>query len=312
MQIASSLFPADHLLALVLERYGVREWALAMSPVLGSTADAAARCVGMMEECMRSLIDMVTFTPSKPEWVSLPGGDKRLVNVVGARKELVHTLISGPKPRSKLVKSAELAMVGYGHEPLPDPVIAHLVDSVATFRPPQGMEAGVYVLKDELYSDFDAFFHHLTMKEMLECRERWQDKRSATADAAVKSSNADTPEFFKAARPFCPPPPAPMPAFCGVRRLLWSQASARIVRGVLRDAVGAVQLRTSVSLLTAALHWLTLAVHAWPAGSPSQRYSALTGAPAIPMPPVTCDRCVMWLVRVLVVDGGAIACSRGS
>ncbi len=40
--------------------------------------------------------------------------------------------------------------------------------------------------------------------------------------------------------------------------------SVRIVRGLLRDAVGHVELRTSTSLVSAGLHWLTLALHCWP------------------------------------------------
>lgn len=80
-----------------------------------------------------------------------PPPQRRYVNVIGVRKELVHALVSSPKPRSKLVKVAELAMVGFGHEPLPDDIAAKMIEAVAAFRPPQGMDPGVYVLKDELF-----------------------------------------------------------------------------------------------------------------------------------------------------------------
>ncbi len=60
----------DHLFALMLERFKLREWALAASPVLGSTADAAKRCVSMMEEFLRLCVHLVSFTPSQPKWMS--------------------------------------------------------------------------------------------------------------------------------------------------------------------------------------------------------------------------------------------------
>lgn len=179
-QLAASQLHPDHFVSVILDRFGVLESALAVAPVLGSNADAAKQCMAMTEDAFRLLIDIVTFTPSRPAWMesrapaevgahgrSRTDSDtrqcrwshgraalvvvlqKRLVNVAGARKELVHALMCGPKPRSKLVKSAELAMFGLGQERIPDDVLTELIEAVATFRPPQGMDAGVYVLKDE-------------------------------------------------------------------------------------------------------------------------------------------------------------------
>lgn len=68
-QAVASLMSPDHLLGLVLDRFKLREWALLSSPVLGTNPDAATRLLCMMEECLRFLIDLVTFTPAQPQWV---------------------------------------------------------------------------------------------------------------------------------------------------------------------------------------------------------------------------------------------------
>lgn len=84
----------------------------------------------------------------------------QLASVPGIRKELIHALIGSAKPRSKLVKVAELALVGYGQDKLQDDAVTALIESVATYRAPSGLEAGVYVLKDECYGKLCVMRRH--------------------------------------------------------------------------------------------------------------------------------------------------------
>ncbi len=65
------------------------------------------------------------------------------------RREIVHALCAGPKPRSKLFDAAIhcLPVLTDGH--IPDAIATAIIESVATYRRPQGMEKGLFVLKDE-------------------------------------------------------------------------------------------------------------------------------------------------------------------
>lgn len=140
-----------------------------------------------------------------------------------------------------------------------------MIPRVSTRPPPLLPRAGEY----------DPFFHHLPHKEQMEARERWVEKRTATAP----SHPVGSPEYLAAARPIAPAPPAPLPAFCPVRRVLLCSTVVCFVRGVLRDVVGGIELRASPSLLSSSLHLFTLALHCWPASRPP--YAAVSGtAPA--------------------------------
>ena len=100
---------------------------------------------------------------------------------------------------------------------------------------------------------FDPYFPHLSAKEHSAAKTAWSEKRASGAPAAE--------QLLRQARPLVREPPTPVAAYARLMDLPLCRAGVVVVRGLLRDAVDRVALRTSDSLLAAGLQWLTVAVH---------------------------------------------------
>jgi len=219
------------------------------------------------------------------------------------RSELVHALAAHKEgagmPYSLIVKVFANEPGGEAGISRSDTAITGVLHSIAEYREPRagGNTPGLYVLKDAVLCDeYDWTHPHLAYPaQHAQARTAWTTRRKAGAGVEARGGAG--------ARPIAPAPPPASPAFLPTRRLLHSVATAHMLRLLLSDFVLATLVlpalqvgvegqgdttecdrlsgarvpgahleyvlhlapqRTSEGVLHAALHVLTLALHAWP------------------------------------------------
>jgi hypothetical protein len=179
------------------------------------------------------------------------------------RRELVHHLASGSKPRSGVSKAA--AWVFHKAKQVEEAAVTAVLSEIADYRAPTGMEAGVYVLKDELWGEVDLFHPHLSTKHQLDAREVWLAKRKGAKVTTLPLHAAMT-----AARPVVPAPPRTWPTLVPLRRVLHTVAMAHTAKTALHDYVSHVEdagkgrQHSNDAVVLGVLALLSLAAHTWP------------------------------------------------
>ena len=239
-------------------------------------------------------------SPSSSSWTQLASAAD-IASATAAlqlRREVVHFLSGGPRPRSALAKLA--ASVYDGKNKVDEEALTSVLTSVADYRQPSGvLDSGVYVLKDAvLLSEFDPTFRHMKPDRRADAMDVWRNRRKATAYAAASAAPtggatvsvaavaaAAAPTLIKvleSARPIVPQPPPVHPAFLPVRSLLHTPGFVHVARVILSEAVqnlnataasGSTEspkrtppkvLAASDAAVTSVVHALTLALHTWP------------------------------------------------
>lgn len=198
---------------------------------------------------------------------------------ISLRRELVHALAAGPQPRSALINAAMAVYhrIKSSRTAVDDVAMSTVLSAISDYRPPAGMEAGVYVIKDSiLASEYDYTYRHLSPRKHVQAREAWAAARRKLAASSSSSASAAPLHLGSvagvggagaAALPLVPAPPPSLHSFTPIRRLLHTVAHAHIIKSIFMDAdCGGGGDRGGDSALIGAMHTLTLALHTWPGG----------------------------------------------
>jgi hypothetical protein len=180
------------------------------------------------------------------------------------RRELLHLLAAEPQPWSGLVKAA--AIVYRRQKKVDEEAITACLADIADYRAPTGMDSGVYTLKDALLEEYDQYFRHLNSKMHIKARERWLAKRKNAKPQ--RSLLID----LEQAQPIAPAPHPCISSYAGVRNILHAVASVYFVKKVVTSSLSNDAARCSDGSLTAALHFLTLALHTLPSQHAPREY----------------------------------------
>ena len=233
------------------------------------------------------------------------------------RRHVIHHLATGPCPRSSVAKVAS-GLVTSQDDDVDDDSLARVLGEVAERRTASAAAVGVYALRPEAWAEVDLFQPHVRTEDMptimddwLSRRRRWRAALAANqpelavwggrpairtkaavpsdgqADGAAvddsevaQSSGASVPAgiLVRFAAPVSPPLVPCSPAVAPARRILHAPELAVAVRATLRDAVGGVTAMAGPRSVEAALHVLSLAMHAWPRGAADAREARLGDA----------------------------------
>lgn len=215
--------------------------------------------------------------------------------LLALRRELIHALVSGPKPRSALTRAASLLYARTGK--VDDTAVSRVLAAIADYRPPSATEAGMYVLKDACFGEYDPAFPHLRPQQHSEAREAWVAKRKGAAATAGLHTGAAGLPWLDRATPSTPCPPPCHPAYVHVRRMLHTVAFAHVSRVLLTDALAAAPTLASEASTQLIMQLLTLAVHTWPCGHRE-------GAPGEGSPTVSDVTARAWSAAHLVLPYG--------
>ncbi|RHY09332.1 hypothetical protein DYB36_001865 [Aphanomyces astaci] len=200
------LLGADHVVALVVDRFGLRSYFMdaddaTVSPT--ATYDKHQE-LQMVDEALRLLLVLSTNVPSST------GSDHEDAFL---REELVHQLLVRPSTFSELSDNVSLPL---GGQDMSAPIarLEPLLQQVASFQAPVGLEPGKYTIKADSIVQCNPYHMHLNRELHEEAREKILERPNAT------------PPFV--------PATAPLPHLADVQSLLITSSTVELVKCVLR------------------------------------------------------------------------------
>lgn len=214
-----------------------------------------------LDECEDSRMQQQQYPPS----TSAEGAPRQKFSArvaTNVRRELVHRLASGPCTHSEIYECFQLIAKS---DAMPAEVLESILESVSVKRAAKGLEPEKLQLKPECWAEFDPVFFHLSAQARQTALESMP---AVSLDAAI---------------PCIGPPPTVHPAFAQLRREFLTCDTTRTaldaaLTGVSPEAkdetsqqLSAAAVWASDTLVTRALHILTLAAHT----APLEEFSSL-------------------------------------
>lgn len=229
LQFCASNIPPDQFLVHLLYKFGLANWARRDFEI--AEDDSVRHLTMLIEEMLGLLITLIGERHS-------PGvGDITAEDAV--RKEVIQLLCIEPLSHSALNKALQ---THEAHETGMEKVI----DEVANFKKPTGASGkGVYELKEEFFSQYDAFYYHFTR----------EDQSKAEEAQRLRQKTSNNPQV-------APPPALPglTPIFSQLTHLLQSDLMLFILELVLERADNLKSRCFSETQVQKALHLIAMAL----------------------------------------------------
>lgn len=163
LQVGASLIESNEFLIHVLNKFNLINWANVDYEVTSGMLpeeDSIRQVINMVDEMLELLIVIVgeRYMP----------GIGRVTEEDKLRKEITQQLCIKPFSHSELSKALPDSQTG----------MEMVIDSVAEFKKPtQSDKKGVYVLKPELFDDYNMYFYHYTKEEKSKSEEAQRKRR---------------------------------------------------------------------------------------------------------------------------------------
>eukprot|EP01135_Chromosphaera_perkinsii_P001327 Nk52_evm54s164 gene=Nk52_evmTU54s164 len=235
MQIAALSSDINDFAAMVLYRFGLDSFLNAhesMDKVVECMSDEKLDlCVLLSEDYFQILISL--FCERYAEGV----GEVSKKEIM--ERDLIHKLCIQSYPYSELSQTISVRFVD-------NPEFDRLLQEITIFKYPEGMEHGVYELKEELYSRYEPFFFHYSRRE----RDKAEEKKRERIKKTSNPSDILRPRM----------PPSFTPLFKGLQRLIFCDTLVRNIFSVLWHAISSNQKRFSDHLMYQVLYLIGLGV----------------------------------------------------
>jgi hypothetical protein len=345
--VAGSLLTSDQIVALVLDRFGCAKFLLhepsaadliADKRRLAASDDSLDPTALFAQDALSLLAHMVADAPvlagdpkdlpreiqvlalsNISEWGGLQEEASTALSSASVRaalrREALHLLAQGPRPRSEIDKLA--AAIFRRTKSVPTDVLDQTLEEIASYRPPQGAMGGRYVLLEAAWAEVDFFHPRLQPKEVVLARDEWTTVRdrwrgqllanrpekamwggsAAALSPAASTVSSDASEsaslpkkapiaggmLLRYAAPTTPCPPPCLPAYSKTRSLVHSPALGIAIRSILRDFCGGLSARVCPGLVSSALNLLALGLYMWPSSDKREipRSGKLVPTPAL-------------------------------
>ncbi|RHY29783.1 hypothetical protein DYB32_004862 [Aphanomyces invadans] len=219
------LLGPEHVVALIVDRFGLRSYFAdpddaAVSPT--ATYDKQQE-LQMVDEVLRLVLVLSTNVPSTT------GSDHEDAFL---REELVHQLLIRPSTFSELSDNVSLPL---GGQDIAAPIarLEPLLEQVASFQPPAGLEPGKYTIKTDSIAQCNPYHMHLNRELHEVAREKILERPNAS------------PPFV--------PPSTPLPHLANVQSILVTPSTIEMVKCVLRRRCNKENSRWSEALVSTAL-----------------------------------------------------------
>ncbi|RLN88447.1 hypothetical protein BBJ28_00008991, partial [Nothophytophthora sp. Chile5] len=208
----------------------------------------------MLEEFLRLVIVLGT---------SLPSSTGTSYENEFLMDEMLQQLCAKSHPFSKLF---DLAILPSGQDDIATARLESVLEKVAEFVPPSGLDPGRYELKNGLLENYNPYFLHLNREAHELARDRWTSYRNMCRQKADKTAANTTPkEPLKPARP-------PVAFFRPVQAILTCESTVAIEQLILWKVLSSAHPSASPTLsesansvsdavISTCLHLLVHGVH---------------------------------------------------
>uniref|UniRef100_A0A1I7V6M0 E3 ubiquitin-protein ligase n=2 Tax=Loa loa TaxID=7209 RepID=A0A1I7V6M0_LOALO len=215
LQVCAAVTPPDTFIIRVLHRFGLRVWAETnfeeiRAAISNVASDDLSKCtVTLAEEMLHLLIIIIGER-------YMPGVGKSTMKAL-LRREVLHVLATKPTPFSKIERAMPVNQL------FAELSVEEAAKSVGDFRKPTKTSPGIFLLKDNVRSEYNAFFYHYSKTDVSNA----DQYRQKYADKALKK------EVAIAAPPM---PPQFEPFYAPIINLLRSKMMMQLIRIVLERA----------------------------------------------------------------------------
>ena len=210
----------------MIDRFGVVPWFSqdVMSPELWEDADAEPRqIISLLEDFIMLVIYLVSDTATINGWSQ----------VKVTKKHIIHQLALNNLTYAELIKKLPERCTERSS-------ILPILEEVASFRAPTETALGAYILKDEYFSEVDAYWRHYSRNE--------QGLASTKLVARAKKLNPDVEPLLIPKPLEIPPPGQP---FGNLAEFLGTPTAAHLVFWAIAHCMPITDLRTWPGLATA-------------------------------------------------------------
>uniref|UniRef100_A0A158Q8Z9 E3 ubiquitin-protein ligase n=1 Tax=Elaeophora elaphi TaxID=1147741 RepID=A0A158Q8Z9_9BILA len=158
LQVCAAVTPPDTFIIRVLHRFGLRVWAetnfeeirAAFSSV---ASDDLSKCTITLAEEMLHLFIIIIGERY------MPGVGKSTMKAL-LRREVLHVLATKPTPFSKIERAMPVNQL------LAELSVEEAAKSVGEFRKPTKTSPGIFLLKDNVRNEYNAFFYHYSKTDV--------------------------------------------------------------------------------------------------------------------------------------------------
>ncbi|KAF0687180.1 Aste57867_21036 [Aphanomyces stellatus] len=238
LQVGVLLLGAEHMVALIVDRFDLHQYfELPNAPSTSDLFDDEQE-LQMVEEALRLLLTLATNVPSSTGAVY---EDEFL------REELLHQLLVRPSTFSELSDNVSLPLGGHDMGAAPISRLEPLLEQVASFQTPIGLEPGKYTIRTNCIEHCNPYHLHLN-----------RELHEVAREKILERSNA-VPPFVPLA--------SPLQHLAAVQSLLLTPSTVHMVYRVLDLRRQKDSKRWSEALLSTSLDVLVFGIQMAPRDS---------------------------------------------
>ncbi|MCP9260595.1 E3 ubiquitin-protein ligase ubr-1 [Dirofilaria immitis] len=222
LQVCAAITPPDTFIIRVLHRFGLRVWAESNFEEIRAAfsnvaSDDLSKCTITLAEEMLHLFIIIIGERY------MPGVGKSTMKAL-LRREVLHVLATKPTPFSKIERAIPVNQL------FAELSVEEAAKSVGDFRKPTKTSPGIFLLKDNVRSEYNTFFYHYSKTDVSNAD---QYRQKFTSKALKKEVAVAAP----------PMPPQFEPFYAPIINLLCSKMMMQLLRVVFERTAKEVAIQ---------------------------------------------------------------------